>query len=142
MPQIAFETTTVPADKSAAEIAWLSRETGRAPYATIGPSCLLDVHLRIFTGHSWCARWRDVNVRVGDHIAPSSADMPGLMLQLMERYRVKHWSEYSLGILQKWYSDFETIHPFQDGNGRVGGAVVAVYSHLLEPAKGWLAPNQ
>jgi fido (protein-threonine AMPylation protein) len=27
-----------------------------------------------------------------------------------------------------WYQQFETIHPFIDGNGRVGGVVIAVLS--------------
>jgi Fic family protein len=30
-----------------------------------------------------------------------------------------------------WYMLFETIHPFQDGNGRVGGIVVAIMSYSL-----------
>ena len=45
-------------------------------------------------------------------------------------------------ILLDWYSDFETIHPFQDGNGRVGGVVVAVYSNLWSTEGKYLAPCQ
>lgn len=30
--------------------------------------------------------------------------------------------------LTKWYQAFQTIHPFKDGNGRVGGVVLAVIS--------------
>ena len=44
--------------------------------------------------------------------------------------------------LQDWYWDMETIHPFLDGNGRVGGVIVAGFAHARHPEKGWLAPNQ
>ena len=47
-----------------------------------------------------------------------------------------------LGTLKDWYHDFETIHPFQDGNGRVGGVTVAVLARKFRPEKGWLAPGQ
>lgn len=32
--------------------------------------------------------------------------------------------------LVEWYTKFQTIHPFTDGNGRVGGIIVAVLHKL------------
>ncbi len=39
-----------------------------------------------------------------------------------------------------WYHAFQIIHPFKDGNGRVGGIVVAAVSKLLFGK--FLAPHQ
>ena len=98
---------------------------------------LLLNHRTIFSDKSFAGRWRNINVSVGSHRPPSFQNIPYLMEELEE-----HHSVYGVDSLIEWYKDFETIHPFQDGNGRVGGIVVAIYAHGLHPEKGWLAPNQ
>ena len=102
-------------------------------------SCLLwQIHLNVFGDRDFAGRWRTVRVRVGLHIPPPPEEVPGLMDQLEAAYE----SFVSTKVLKAWYWDFETIHPFEDGNGRVGGIIVAAVSHILSPEKGWLAPCQ
>jgi hypothetical protein len=57
-------------------------------------------------------RWRTVGVTVGDHVPPLARDLPD---------RMKRWHD-QLGNMspEEAYKEFELIHPFQDGNGRVG----------------------
>ena len=107
--------------------------------STIFNPTLWFIHQSVFKDCSFAGQWRSVVVRVGLHAPPLPERVPDLMDSLFHVYQGRL---YDLGMLQDWYTDFETIHPFQDGNGRVGGIIVAAYSHLLHPEKGWLAVNQ
>jgi fido (protein-threonine AMPylation protein) len=44
--------------------------------------------------------------------------------------------------LIRWYRAFQIIHPFMDGNGRAGGAAVAIASHYITNGEYILAPCQ
>ena len=98
----------------------------------------LAIHTQVFDDTPFAGRPRDVQVRVGGPRPPPSFEVPRLMAKLQDAYT----AVTTLETLKEWYWDFETIHPFQDGNGRVGGIMVAAYSHAFEPSQGWLAPNQ
>lgn len=100
---------------------------------------LKTIHSKIFKDLKSAGNWRNNNVTVGLHGPPKWENLDKLMEQLELLYEDK---EITLDVLKEWYIDFETIHPFEDGNGRVGGVIVAAYSHILHPEKGWLGPNQ
>ena len=84
------------------------------------------------------SNFRCLNVSVGEpnkrNIAPHYELIPKLMSELYTHYSQK---ELTLDVLKDWYTDFETVHPFVDGNGRVGGIYVALISHHLYPEKGY-----
>jgi hypothetical protein len=56
--------------------------------------------------------FRTLNVRVGEFVAPSYTEVPRLLEHL--------WKLKDLYTPDEFYVEFEKIHPFVDGNGRVG----------------------
>lgn len=58
--------------------------------------------------------YRDVHVRIGGDVPPHPMKIQDLMSDLLERT-----PETALDAVE-WHVEFEKIHPFADGNGRVG----------------------
>lgn len=64
----------------------------------------------------------DEYVRVGPHIAPGPQHLPALMADILGEYH--SGSEHPLDRILLFHLAFEHIHPFRDGNGRVGRALM------------------
>jgi Fic family protein len=92
----------------------------------IGHDNILELH-RILAGkvmdQGEAGRYRTIAVRVGRYVPPPPSAVSGLMFELLEWWNkesVKLSPVLSSAIL---HHQFETIHPFADGNGRTGRAL-------------------
>ena len=62
-------------------------------------------------------------VRVGTHVAPAPEHVESMVDAILLEYS-SDLNSYFLDKIAKFHLDFETIHPFNDGNGRIGRAII------------------
>ncbi len=58
-------------------------------------------------------------MRVGTHIAPAPEHVARMVESLFDDY-TNSLEGFAIDKIAKFHLDFETIHPFNDGNGRIG----------------------
>ena len=89
---------------------------------------LLELHSAMMEGqtHAQPGRYRSVGVIVGRHRPPGPALVPSLMDELLSFLQENRENRVARAV---WaHVQFETIHPFADGNGRTGRALI---NHVL-----------
>ena len=77
----------------------------------------IDDHIagRFRSGKEW--------VRVGNHLGANPQFVPALTHELVDGYNQPKIS-YFLDAIAHFHAEFETIHPFVDGNGRMGRVLI------------------
>jgi Fic family protein len=97
------------------------------PSLPLSIALVLEWHKTLLSGISdvWAGRFRSGTewVRVGAHIGANPDFVPSLMDETVARFNADS-DEWFLSRIAWFHAEFETIHPFCDGNGRLGRVLI------------------
>lgn len=99
----------------------------KTKYDPIDIDMILLIHQMLLTGISdeFAGRLRKPweYVRVGRHIAPPPEQVASLLEQALSTYEMSD-TDHALDRVSLFHLTFEHIHPFCDGNGRIGRVLI------------------
>jgi Fic family protein len=73
-------------------------------------------------------RPRNVIITGTDYLPPDYHQVPDLIQKHLRRYHNKRFQEHLLLRAADLHAEFESIHPFLDGNGRIGRLLLSLYT--------------
>ena len=105
----------------------MEHKRSRATIGELDRDLILNLHRMLLDGiyDGIAGRYRQAGeyVRVGPHIAPA----PEHVELMMEQNTIAHNADLESWFLDKiarFHLEFESIHPFRDGNGRIGRVLI------------------
>ena len=105
----------------------IAYKQGKAGRESLSEKLILFLHQMLLNGinDSFAGRFRQQGeyVRVGSHIAPAPEHVGLMISQTLFDYE-NDMDGYFLDKIAKFHLDFETVHPFCDGNGRIGRVLI------------------
>lgn len=111
--------------KNLARVSAYVRE--RANAADADKNTILLLHKMLLTGidDSVAGRFRKAGeyVRIGTHIAPAPEHVEAMVGSAIAEYASDH-EMYALDKIARFHLEFEHVHPFCDGNGRIGRVLI------------------
>lgn len=129
----------------AKNLAKITQDLLDSPGILLDTKLILELHKTLLSGirDDWAGRFRSGKewVRVGAHVGANPDFVPGLMRDLLNDYHESN-NRYFLESIAWFHAEFETIHPFNDGNGRLGRVLINQqlmnlgYPSIIIPNKG------
>ncbi|MFA5927810.1 MAG: Fic family protein [Candidatus Margulisiibacteriota bacterium] len=111
--------------KNLARVTEFIRKRSQENY--LGQETILLLHQMLIGGidDNIAGRFRSAGeyVRVGSHLAPSPKHIEPMIDDALLKYN-SGIETYFVDKIARFHLDFETVHPFNDGNGRIGRVLI------------------
>lgn len=112
----------------AKNLAQITTELLKNPATPLSNSLVLSLHGMLLAGinDEYAGRYRKGKewVRIGAHLGANPAFVSGMVQALIGQYNDSDSKRDFLDKIAYFHAEFETIHPFNDGNGRIGRVLI------------------